>query len=407
MKRLMEVALGMVTGIGGFLEAGSIATSAQAGADFGYQLIWAIALGTLSLIVLVEMAGRLALVSQRPLADAMRERFGITYFVVPLVVGLVVSVLVLASELGGVALALEMVTGIAFRWWVLPVAFVGWTLLWKGRFGVLEKGTATLGLVSVAIAVAAYRLHPQWHAVLAGLAPSAPSEEGEHAHYWFLAVSIFGASVSPYLYYFYSAGAIEEHWDLSYLNTNRLTATLGNGLGGALSVAVLVVAVLVFKARGIHVEKIQQLGVMLTPALARKGFVFMVATVGINWFGATVEVALACAYLLAQAFGWEWTEDAKPREHARFSVTYTATIVVATVPSLLGVDVLKLTNFSMALTSASLPVTVLPLLVLMNDRRLLHTHRNRWLGNLALGAIALLTVVLLVVTVPLQILGSD
>ena len=62
MKRLMEVALGMVTGIGGFLEAGSIATAAQAGADFGYQLLWAVALGTLSLIVLLEMSGRLALI---------------------------------------------------------------------------------------------------------------------------------------------------------------------------------------------------------------------------------------------------------------------------------------------------------------------------------------------------------
>jgi Mn2+/Fe2+ NRAMP family transporter len=404
MKRLMEVALGMVTGIGGFLEAGSIATAAQAGADFGYRLLWAVALGTLSLIVLLEMSGRLALVSQRPLADAMRERFGINYFVVPLVVGLVVSLLVLASELGGVALALEMVTGVAFRWWALPVALVGWALLWKGTFGKLEKGTAALGLVSVAIAVAAWKLHPRWGDVAAGLAPSAPPEQP--AHYWFLAVSIFGASISPYLYYFYSAGAIEEKWDLTYLNTNRLTAALGNALGGALAAAVLVVAVLVFRARGIHVEKVEQLGAMLTPALGRRGFVCMVAAVGINCFGATVEVALACAYLLAQALGWEWAEDAKPREHARFSLTYTAAIVLAVIPAALGVDVLKLTNFSMALTSASLPVTVLPLLVLMNDRRLLHRHRNGALGNLALGAIAVLSLVLLVVTLPLQFLGG-
>jgi Mn2+/Fe2+ NRAMP family transporter len=404
MKRLAEVALGMVTGIGGFLEAGSIATSAQAGADFGYRLLWAVALGTLSLVVLLEMSGRLALVSQRPLADAMRERFGISYFVVPLVVGLVVSLLVLASELGGVALALEMATGVAFRWWALPVALVGWALLWKGSFGPLEKGTAVLGLVSVAIVVAAVKLHPRWADVGAGLAPSVPGHE--RAHYWFLAVSIVGASISPYLYYFYSAGAIEEKWDLTYLGTNRLTAALGNTLGGALAAAVLVVAALVFLPRAIHVERVEQLGVLLTPALGMKGFVCMVAALGVNCFGATVEIALACAYLLAQALGWEWAEDAKPREHARFSLTYTVAIVVATIPVALGVDVLKLTNFSMALTSASLPVTVLPLLVLMNDRKLLHKHRNGWLGNLALGGIAVLSVVLLVVAIPLQILGG-
>ena len=404
MKRLMEVALGMVTGIGGFLEAGSIATAAQAGADFGYTLLWAVALGTLSLIILLEMSGRLALVSQRPLADAMRERFGINYFIVPLVIGLAVSLLVLASELGGVALAVEMVTGIPFRWWALPVALVGWALLWKGTFGKLEKGTALLGLVSIAIAVAAKKLHPDWGAVGAGLVPTAPRHE--RAHYWFLAVSIVGASISPYLYYFYSAGVIEEKWDLSFLNTNRITAALGNALGGALAGAVLVVAALVFAPRGVHVQKIEQLGLLLPPALGRWGFVCIVAAIGINCFGATVEIALACAYLLAQALGWEWSEDAKPREHARFSVTYTVAIVLAVVPIALGVDVLKLTNFSMALTAASLPVTVLPLLVLMNDPRFLHKHRNGWLGNLAIGAIAVMSLVLLVVTIPLQILGG-
>jgi Mn2+/Fe2+ NRAMP family transporter len=404
MKRLMEVALGMVTGIGGFLEVGSIATSAQAGADFAYALLWAVALGTLSLIVLLEMSGRLALVSQRPLADAMRERFGITYFVWPLVIGLVVSLLVLASEIGGVAIAVEMVTGVAFAWWAVPVAVVAWVLLWKGTFGALEKGTALLGLVSVAIVVAAVKLHPQWPAVAAGLAPTSPSER--RAHYWFLAVSILGASISPYLYYFYSAGAIEEHWDLTFLSTNRLTAALGNALGGALTGAVLVVAALVFHTRGVQLERVQQLGGLLTPAIGRAGFWCVVAILAINCFGATVEVALACAYLLAQTLGWEWAEDARPREHARFSLTYTLAVAVAAVPVVLGVDVLKLTNFSMALTSASLPVTVLPLLVLMNDTKLLHKHRNRMLGNLALGAIALLSIVLLVVALPLQILGG-
>jgi Mn2+/Fe2+ NRAMP family transporter len=404
MKRLLEIALGMVTGIGGFLEAGSIATAAQAGADFGYQLLWAIALGTFSLIVLLEMSGRLALVSQRTLAEAMRERFGIRYFVIPLGVGLLVSLLVLASEVGGVALAIEMVTGVRYTWWAVPVAFVAWVALWKGTFGKLEKGTAFLGLVSVAIALAAQRMHPDWSRVGAGLLPTSPNDQ--RAHYWFLAVSILGASISPYLYYFYSSGAIEEKWDIEFLNTNRLTAALGNALGGALAAAVLVVAVLAFRTRGVHVDRFEQLGLLLVPALGRTGFACMVAAVAINCFGATVEIALSCAYLLAQAFGWEWKEDAKPREHARFSLVYSAAMLFAALPAALGVDILKLTNFSMALTSASLPVTVLPMLVLMNDSRYLHRHRNGWLTNAALGAVAILSIVLLVVSLPLQLLGG-
>jgi Mn2+/Fe2+ NRAMP family transporter len=57
-KKLLQISLGIVTSVGGFLEIGSVTTAAQAGAAFGYQLLWAILLGTLCLIFLVEMAGR-------------------------------------------------------------------------------------------------------------------------------------------------------------------------------------------------------------------------------------------------------------------------------------------------------------------------------------------------------------
>ena len=101
MSKLVEIALGLVSGIGGFLEAGSLATSAQAAAAFGFQLVWAIALGTICIAFLVEMAGRLAAVSKHTLPDAMRERFGIRFFTVPLIAVVLVSFLVLASEIGG------------------------------------------------------------------------------------------------------------------------------------------------------------------------------------------------------------------------------------------------------------------------------------------------------------------
>src|SRR5574338_1450689 len=147
MGKLLEVALGIVTGIGGFLEAGSLGTAAQAGAGFGFQLIWAIVLGSICIAFLTEMAGRLAAVSHHTLPDAMRERFGVRFFLVPLVTVGLVSFLVLASEIGGVSLALQFATGIPARWWALPVAGARWLLLWKGTFGVVEQGASLLGLV--------------------------------------------------------------------------------------------------------------------------------------------------------------------------------------------------------------------------------------------------------------------
>ena len=106
MKRWLGLALGVVTSFGGFLEIGSIATAAQAGADYHYQLVWAVVLGTLCIALLIEMSGRFAAVSKHTIADAMRERFGLHFFMVPLTLIFLVSLLVLAAEIGGVAVAL-------------------------------------------------------------------------------------------------------------------------------------------------------------------------------------------------------------------------------------------------------------------------------------------------------------
>jgi Mn2+/Fe2+ NRAMP family transporter len=403
-KKWGEVALGVVTCIGGFLEVGSIATATQGGAEFGYQLAWAILLGVAALAMLMEMTGRLSAVSGRTYVDLLREHFGVRFLMAPLLVTLLVSFLVLASEIGGVSMALEMATGISSPWWAVPVALLGWFLLWRGTFSIVEQGTAALGLVAVVFAVGAWKLHPQWGALGKALLPTAPTHDA--ARYWFLAVSILGASISPYLYMFYSSGAIEDGWTMEHLGVNRVTAWLGNLFGGGLNVAVLVVAALVFAPRHLHVQAFEQIGLLLTSPLGHAGFVLLLATLCITCFGATVEITLAIGYMLAQGFGWPWSENLPPSEGARFSASYTVAIVAAAIPTALGADVLALTNLSMTLTAASLPLTVVPLLVLMNDDDIMMTHTNGWVGNLALGVVALLSLALFATALPLQLLGG-
>src|SRR5689334_24632537 len=137
MKKILEIALGIVTSIGGFLDVGAIATAAEAGSRYGFQLIWVIVLGTICVISLVEMSGRLAAVSKHTLAAAVRERFGFNFYIIPLVAEIVVDYLVLAAEIGGVCIALQLLTGISFQWYALPVTFAIWILLWKGTFGII------------------------------------------------------------------------------------------------------------------------------------------------------------------------------------------------------------------------------------------------------------------------------
>jgi len=404
-NKLLEIALGLVTGIGGFLEAGSLATSAQAGAAFGFQLVWAIALGTICIAFLVEMAGRLAAVSKHTLPDAMRERFGIRFFTVPLVAVVLVSFLVLASEIGGVSLALQLITGIRFQWWAPAVALAIWLLLWAHNFNLVEKGASLLGLVTLVFVVGALKLHTPLSEVGAHLLPSMPQQDS--AKYWFMAVSIIGASVSPYLFYFYSAGAIEDEWDEGYLGVNRFVAGLGMGFGGTVAVAVLAGAAMVFHPRGIQIDRYEQIPLLLSQPLGHWGFILFVASLGIACFGAALEIALQIAYLIAQGFGWKWGENIRPGQAARFSLVYTIAILLAGLLILTGVDPLKLTIFSMALTALSLPVTVVPLLIIMNDPEYLGENVNHWIANAAVLFISVIACVVALVAIPLQFLGGS
>ncbi|WP_245331384.1 divalent metal cation transporter [Mesorhizobium sophorae] len=116
-----------------------MATAAQAGATFGFRLIWAILLGTICIIFLVEMAGRFAAVSGHTISDGIRERFGFNAFLWPLLATLLVNLMVMSAEIGGVAIAAELATGIGFQWWALPLAFLAWLFLKKGSRRITQK----------------------------------------------------------------------------------------------------------------------------------------------------------------------------------------------------------------------------------------------------------------------------
>jgi Mn2+/Fe2+ NRAMP family transporter len=277
-------------------------------------------------------------------------------------------------------------------------------LLWKGTFGIIEQGTSLLGLITLSFLVAAVRLDPPIRDLAAGLLPSLPA--AQPSRYWFLAVSIFGASVTPYLFYFYSSGAVEDRWDQSHLGTNRLVATVGMTFGGVLSLAVLVVAAMVFAPRAIQIDRYEQVALMLTDPFPAWGFFLFAASLGIACFGAAVEITLALAYLVAQGFGWNWGENLSPARAARFSVAYTVTVALAALVVLTGIDPLKLTNLSMALTAAVLPVAIAPFLILMNDPHYMREHTNGWLGNAVVLVTMTLASVLAVVVIPLEILGG-
>lgn len=404
MKKIGNLVLGIVTSIGGFVEAGSISTAAQAGSEFGFALLWAIAAAGLMLAMLVEMSGRLAAVSGRTVAAAVRERFGCHFQLVPVAAELATDALLLAAEIGGVGMALKLLTGIGFQWWIVPVALIAWLILWLGNFTVIEDGVGVLGLVTLSFVVAAWRLHPSAAQLGHGLVPRLPSHDV--VRYGFLAVSILGATVSPYLLNFYASGGVEEMWTEQDLWINRTTSFAGMGFGTVVSMGVLITAALTLAPRHVQVQSFEQAAVMFGPVFGDIGVTLFALALGVGCFGAAVEIALNGGYLLAQVFGWNWGVEKKRRDVARFSATMIALLVLGAAIALPGFEPMRLTAISLAMTVMIMPLVVLPFLVLMNDERLVKRHTSGPIGNGFLAALVMLGALFAVIIVPLEIFGG-
>lgn len=404
MKKGLQLALGILTAIGGFFDIGNLVTAAQAGATFRFQLLWPLLLGTIIVIFLVEMSGRFAAMSGKTIPEAVREHFGVRFWAVPFVVLVLLHLLTLAAEIGGIAFAMQLVTGIAFQAWVLPIGILIWLFLWRATFSAIEYSTASLGLVTLCFVVAAVMLHPPRADVLSGMLPSLPTDDA--AKYWLYAVSIVGALIAPYLFYFYSSGAVEDEWDRTYVGVNRAVAVMGMSFGAVITAGLIVAAAMVLHPRHIGVESINQVAFVLTDTFPAWGFTLFAVSMAIACLGAALEVALSLAYTVSQTFGWRWGEDLEPAKDARFAMAYTCGVLLASLVMLLGLDPLKLTIYTMALNAMMLPVVSVPFLLLMNDGRIMHDRRNGPISNTAAALIVVLSFVLFVVSIPLVMLGS-
>jgi Mn2+/Fe2+ NRAMP family transporter len=402
-KRLLSVTLGILTAIGGFLDVGAFATAGQAGAKFGLGLVWAMLLGTVCIILLLMMVGRLTAVAHKPYASAIREHFGFKFFLLPLLSELIANVIMLAAEIGGVAIALSLFTGLSWHLLYPVAALLVFVMVWRGPFDLIENGPALLGLVTLCFVVAVFAsggLDGQ----LAQTAWKPDLKPGETVEYFFLAAAILGAIISPYLIYFYSSGAREEHWSRRSLGTNRLTAILGMSFGSVTALSVIAVSAIVLKPLHIQGGTLPELGLSLVAIWGKAGALLFALSLLVACYGASLEVVLSVPYMVAQGFGWELGENKRPVEAPRFNLVMIVFLLIATGVGLIGIDPLTLTIFGSALTALLLPVSLFPFIILMNDRAYLGDQTNKPLMNLATVGILALAALVALVSMPLLLL---
>jgi Mn2+/Fe2+ NRAMP family transporter len=404
-KTILSIALGVVTAIGGFLDAGTVATAGEAGAKFGLGLIWAIILATIAIVLLVEMTGRFTAVSKKTYASAVRENFGFKFYLLPLMSEVIAESLLLAAELGGVAIALSLITGISWHILFPVAALLVFITAWRAPFSLIENGPALLGLVTLSFIAGIIALGGPSRELLPTLwKPQIP--QGDLADYLYLIAATLGATISPYLLYFYSSGAREEGWTAGSLLLNRFTAIIGMSFGCLGSVALVILSAIVLQPLHMNANTLGEIGLGMAKAFGPIGAYLFAIALFATCFGAALEVVLAVSYNIAQGFGWEWSENKKPVEAARFNLVLIIFLVIAILIGLLGRDPLQLALFASTVIALFLPISLFPFLVLMNDPQYLGKHTNRRFANIVMLCILVLAFVVAIVSLPLEILSG-
>jgi manganese transport protein len=404
MKKIFEIALGILAAIGGFVDIGDIVFNVAAGAMFGFQLLWVVVIGVGAIVTYSEMCGRVAVVSQRAVMDAVRERLGYRVGLVSLVAGQLVNLLTIAAEIGGIALTLQLLAGLPFRVLLVLAVFGLGIVIWALPFEWIERVFGYVGLTMLVFAVAAVKLNPDWSGVASGFVPHVPSQD--LALYAFFAVGLIGAATVPYEVYFYSSGAIEERWTPKDLGLNKANAIIGYSLGGFLSCALMILAGTLFYPRGITPESLGSVGLGAEVPLGQVGLVLGLIGVLFAVGGAAIDSAFSGAYNVAQFFGWEWGKYRRPVDAPRFTVGWMAMLVAGFLIVVTGVDPIQVTEYSVIFSVVALPLTYVPILLVANDRAYMGRHANGRIANVfGIGYLAVILVIS-VAAIPLMIITN-
>jgi len=346
---------GLLAGLSDDDPAG-ITTYSILGADFGYELLWVLALSTAALIVFHELGARMGVVTGQGLAGLVRERFGVRLAGVALMALLVANIGTTCAEFAGVAAALDL-AGVT-RYLSVPLAAAGISaLVLRSSFHRVEHVLLALGSVFAAYVVSGLLASPDWGAAARGLVvPSLPLER----HAVLVAVATVGTTLAPWGLAFIQSYAVDKRLSVRDLSFERVDVVAGALLTGVIGFFVVVAAAATLHADGRSIDSAGDAAVALEPlAGGLAATLFGAGLLGAALLAASI-LPLSTAYSVSEALGQEAALDDTPREAPVFYGTYALVVLAAVVIVLIpGAPLVPILFLSQALNA----VLLLPLLV--------------------------------------------
>lgn len=383
---------GLVSAIAGD-DAGGIGTYSVVGAKYGYELLWTLVIIIVGLIVVQEMTARLTVFTGKGLADLIREVFGVRVTAFAMLTLFIANGAVTISEFVGIAAATEMF-GIS-RYLSVPIAAVAvWYIVARGNYRAAEKVFLALSAVLGVYIISAFVVNPDWGAVLRGtLIPSIP-QEGDAV---LLVIAVIGTTISPYMQFTLSATTLDKGTKPEEYRFVFWETVIGVLLSGAFAYFIIVATGATLHVNGItQIESAEQAAQALQPIAGP----LAEALFGIGLLGASLLAAsilpLSTTYPICEAFGWERGVNQKTEDAPIFYGIYTALIVIGAVVALIpGLPLFEIFVYVYLLNGILLPVLLVLMLKLANNKRLMGKHVNSVFVNVMGWG---LTAVLIVLT---------
>jgi Mn2+/Fe2+ NRAMP family transporter len=355
-------------------DAGGIATYASVGAKYGYDLLWMMVLITVSLAIVQEIATRLGAATGRGLLDLIRERFGIGWALLAVLVVLVANGGVTVTEFVGIGAALDLF-GIS-RFLSVPLAAVlVWWLVVKGSYRRVETVFLAMTLVFFAYPAAAIMAKPDWGEVAwKTVVPTVRLDPD----YLMLFVATIGTTITPYMQLFAQSSAVERGTARKHYGPERIDAYTGAFFSNLIAYSIIVATAATLHQTGqTEVESAAQAAQALAPAAgANASILFAVGLLGASLLASGV-LPVATAYSVAEAFGFRKGVNLDFRRAPIFVGLFSALVAVGALVALIpGLPVFGLLVAVQVLNALLLPVLLFFMLRLSDDRRLMGDLAN-------------------------------
>ena len=372
---LAVVGPGVITGFAGN-EAGGVTTYSSVGALFGFSLLWLLLVASIGLGVIQEMCSRMGLVTGQGLSDLIRERFGVRWTVLAMIVLIIANGTNVVAEFAGIAASVELL-GVP-RIVSVPIATLAvWSLVVFFSYRFVERALFVLVLAFLAYPISVFILRPDWPVVMSGFIPSIPTSPSALV----FALALVGTTITPYLLFYMQASVVDKGVDRQSAAYARVDVFLGAALAGLFAFFIIVVTGTVLHPAGIQVTSAEAAAQALVPlAGARAGLLFAMGLCGASLLGAVV-MPLSTSYAICEAFGWESGISKNFREAPVFMSLFTLLLVLGAVVVLLpGISLIPLIISAQIANGVLLPIVLVFILRLAADRRLMGDAAN---GRLA------------------------